>query len=90
MSLEGEYVIAGVSLAWIWTQTTRSLSLSACKMGGGMVSVRSEVCQLCWFMVLKGKKKKKKDLEFLVWRNGIGSILGMVGRRFDPWSSEVC
>lgn len=54
-----------------------------------MVSVRSEVCQLCWFMVLKGKKKKK-DLEFLVWRNGIGSILGMVGRRFDPWSSEVC
>lgn len=53
-----------------------------------MVSVRSEVCQLCWFMVLKGKKKK--DLEFLVWRNGIGSILGMVGRRFDPWSSEVC
>ena len=55
-----------------------------------MVSVRSEVCQLCWFMVLKGKKKKKKDLEFLVWCNGIGSILGMVGRRFDPWSSEVC
>ena len=34
---------------------------------------------------MKKKKEKKSNLEFLLWCNGIGSILGALGYRLDPW-----
>ena len=32
---------------------------------------------------------KSRFQEFLLWHNGIGGILGVLGHRFDPWPSTV-
>ena len=30
-----------------------------------------------------------EKMEFLLWHNGIGSVLGTLGRRFDPWPGKM-
>ena len=35
-------------------------------------------------------QKKKKNEELQLWRNGIGSVLGVLACEFNPWPSRGC
>ena len=49
-------------------------------------------CYLCEDVgSIPGFAQRVKDLalEFPLWHNGIGCILGVLGRKFDPWLGTV-
>ena len=54
-----------------------------------LLSEESSVQKLSTFKCATLCGKRKEIMEFPLWHNGIGSILGALGHRFDPQPGTV-